>query len=180
MRPALSGGWWNNIVKKEADRDRLGTGERLANMIGIFFIIVVAIIFLDVQTGGHGFFTDSFGPLEQLAFYGSLFYGIVPILVRALIGRRNLARLADAIGSVVFVLSWSYLLTVFPFDFSALWDYLPTALGAALSWVSDDMIRLLLVVGIIISVFTAVYNLFLYWEVRHELRGRSREGVPPT
>lgn len=180
-RPMPSpGNWWRRIAVKEADRDRIGTGERIGSLIGIIFIIIVAFIFLDVQGRDDVFFTDAFGPVEQVAFYGSLLYGIVPGLIRAIIGQRNLGRLADVIGSLVFALAWMYLLTVFPFDFSQLWDYLPEPLGSALSWVSDDLIKLVMAVGIIISIISAVYNLALYLEVRRELRRRRDAGPSVT
>lgn len=171
-RPSPSpGDWWHRIAAKEADRDRIGTGERIGSMVGIVLIIIVTFIFMDAQGRGV-FFTDAFGPVEQMAFYGSLLYGIVPGLIRAIVGQRNVARFAEVVGSLVFAVAWTYLLTVFPFDFSQLWDYLPEPLGSALSWVSDDLVKLVVVVGIVFSIISVVYNLALYLEVRRELRRR--------
>ncbi len=177
--PALWRGWGIN-VRKEADRERLGLGERLGNVLGLIIIVAVALMFMDVQAKDQGFFTSGFGTAEQFAFYGSLLFGLVPSTVRAIIGRRNLGRLMDVINSVVFMTAWSYLLTVFPFDFPRLWEYLPNALGAILSWIGNDLVKAFITIAIVITAITVVYNIIMYWEVRRELRSRGRDPLPPA
>jgi hypothetical protein len=171
---------WGSKVRKEADRERLGLGERLGNVLGLIIIVAVALIFMDVQVKDQGFFTSGFGTVEQFAFYGSLLFGIVPSTVRAIVGRRNLGRLMDVINSVVFITAWSYLLTVFPFDFPRLWEYLPDVLGAILSWIGNDLVKIFITIAIVITAITVVYNIIKYWEVRRELRSRERDPVPPA
>ncbi|NLT38555.1 MAG: hypothetical protein GXX95_10435 [Methanomassiliicoccus sp.] len=171
---------WGRYVSKEADRDRLGLLERLGNVLVPIITVAVALMFLDVQAKDLGFFTSGFGTVEQLAFYGSLLFGMVPSLVRAIIGRRNLGRLMDIISSVVFITAGSYLLTVFPFDFPHLWEYLPTALEAILSWISNDMMKIFLTIAIVITAISTVYNIIMYWKVRRELRSRERDMTPPA
>jgi len=175
--PAPWRGWGNN-VRKEADREKLGIGERLGNVVGLIIIAAVALVFMDVQAKDQGFFTSGFGTAEQLAFYGSLLFGIVPSVVRAIAGRRNFGRLMDIINSVVFITAWSYLLTVFPFDFPRLWEYLPTAVEAITSWMSNDLVRLFMTMAIIITTIITVYNIIMYWEVRRELRSRRGDVAP--
>lgn len=181
QRPA-PGPWhgWGRNVRREADRERLGLLERLGNVIGPIITVAVALLFMDVQAKGQGFFTSGFGTAEQLAFYGSLLFGMVPSLVRASAGRRNLGRLMDIISSLVFMTAGSYLLTVFPFDFPRLWEYLPTALEAVLSWISNDMAKFFLTIAIVITAISTVYNIIMYWEVRRELRSRGRDMPPPV
>lgn len=165
--------FWGNNVRREADRERLGIGERLGNVVGLIIIAAVALVFMDVQAKDQGFFTPGFGTAEQLAFYGSLLFGIVPSVVRAIFGRRNIGRLMDIINSAVFITAWSYLLTVFPFDFPRLWEYLPTALEAITSWISNDLVRLFIIIAMVITAISMVYNIIMYWEVRRELRSRK-------
>ncbi len=171
---------WGRYVSKEADRDRLGLLERLGNVLGPIITVAVALLFLDVQAKDLGFFTSGFGTTEQLAFYGSLLFGMVPSLVRAIVGKRNLGRLMDIISSVVFIIAGTYLLTVFPFDFPRLWEYLPTALEAILSWISNDMMKIFLTIAIVITAISTIYNIIMYWEVRRELRSREGDMTPPT
>jgi hypothetical protein len=147
-------------------------GERIGNIIAMFFIVFIALIFINIQLQGQGFFTADFGPLEQLLFYGSLLFGVIPAFIRAATGRRNLGRLADLFGSVVFIVAASYLLVTFPFDFSSLLSLLPFAVSTNASWL-NDLFRALFELAIFISAITLVYNAILYIAVRKELRARG-------
>ncbi len=170
--------WWHRKVVKEADRDPLRMGERIGNVIAMFFIVLVALIFIDIQVQGQGFFTADFGPLAQLLFYGSLLFGLIPSFIRAASGRRNLGRLADLFGSVVFIVAVSYLLVTFPFDFASLLSLLPSTMSIDASWL-NNLFRALFELSIVISAITLVYNAILYISVRKELRVR-RAGVAAT
>jgi len=171
--PPAHGSWWDRMVMKEADRDRMGMGERIGNIIGMFFIVFVALIFIDIQLNDYGFFTSSFGPVEQVAFYAPLLYGLVPSLVKAATGRRNLGRLFDLIGSVLFIIAGSYLLIVFPFDFTQLLDILPAGIRPSWDWFNNDLFKALLTIGLVIGAISTVYNAILYVSVRGELRDRA-------
>jgi hypothetical protein len=171
-------GWWHRTVAREADRNRLGTAERIGNVIGIFFVLLFFIILIDIQVSGSGFFTDAFGPLEQVLLYGSLLYGVFPSLVRAFTSDRNLGRLADIIGSVIFVAAASYLLWVFPFDVPSLLDYLLGPASEAFPWITNELARAVLLLGIVISIISAAYNVVLYLAVRDELKGRTQGTAP--
>ncbi len=167
------GHWWFSNVRREADRDRLGLGERAGNVIGLFITVIVALVLLDVQATDQGFFTPAFGPVEQVAFYGSLLFGAVPMIVRAVVGWRNLGRLMDTVNSVAFITAWSYLLTTFPFDFPRLWDYLPDVMGAALSWIGNDLVRFVIALAMVVTAISAAYNIIMFFAVRRELRSRG-------
>ncbi len=175
--PPLPLGWWHRAVAREADRNSIGTGERIGNIIGIFFILLFFLILLDIQFSGAGFFTDGFGPLEMALLYGSLLYGVFPSLLRAFTANRNLGRLADIIGSVIFVVAASYLLAVFPFDVPSLLDYLFGSASEAFFWVTNELMRTVLLLAIIVSVISAAYNVVLYLAVRDALSGRRVEGT---
>lgn len=172
-------GWWHRTVAREAARNRIGTGERIGNIVGIFFILLFFLILIDIQISGAGFFTDGFGPLEQVLLYGSLLYGIFPSLLRAFTANRNLGRLADIIGSVIFIIAASYLLLVFPFDVPSLLDYLFGSASEAFFWVTNELVKVVLLLAILVSVISTAYNVVLYLAVRDALMGRQAEATAP-
>jgi hypothetical protein len=173
-------GWWHRTVVREAGRNTIKMGERIGNIIGIFFILLFFLILIDVQVSGIGFFTSKFGPLEQFLFYGPLLYSIFPSLLRVFTANKNLARLADIIGSVFFIIAAIELLYVFPFDFPSLVDYLFGPASDALFWVTNDLARVVIEIGILVSVVSAAYNVMLYFSVREELRTCASAGAQAT
>jgi flagellar biosynthesis protein FlhB len=179
MAPYPPQDWWHRKVVKEADHDILKMGERIGNIIAMFFIVFVVLIFINIQVQGYGFFTTKFGPVEQLVFYGSLLFGGIPSFIRAATGRRNLGRLVDLVGSVLFIVAAIYLLAVFPFDFTHLLDFLPSSVRPEFSWFNNDLFRLLFELAIVISVISLVYNAILYLSVRRELRTRRSAPAGP-
>jgi hypothetical protein len=178
MYPAT--GWWRKRVFREADRERVGMGERIGGAIGAFFIVLVFVLLIDIQNQDVGFFTAEFGPLEQALFYGSLLYGLFPNLLRLITGSRNLSRLADAVGSIIFVIAGSYLLIVFPFDFPALVQYLFGSASSAFSWITNDLVQVVWMIGIVISALSAAYNIPLFVSVHRELRSRRYAAANTT
>lgn len=170
-RPSM--GWWHSMVAREADRNKVMMGERIGNIIGIFFILLFFLILVDVQVSGVGFFTNRFGPLEEVLFYGPLLYGIFPSLLRAFTANKNLGRLADLIGSTFFVVAAIELLYVFPFDFPSLVVYLFGPASGALSWVTNDLARVVIGIGALISAVSVGYNAAKCLAVRKELRARQ-------
>lgn len=165
--------WWHRTVFREADHNKIKMGERIGNIIGIFFILLFFLILIDVQVSGIGFFTSKFGPLEQFLFYGPLLYSIFPSLLRVFTANKNLARLADIIGSAFFIVAAIELLYVFPFDFPSLVDYLFGPVSGALFWVTNDLARVVIEIGILVSAVSAAYNIVLYFSVRQEMRARA-------
>ena len=78
---------------------------------------------------GNRFFLSRFGPLEELAFYGTWLVGAFVSIARAAYGRKNAVRPLVILQSGVLVVSAFWLLSVFPFDFSHLPDLLPQSSG---------------------------------------------------
>jgi flagellar biosynthesis protein FlhB len=164
--------WWQRHVSKEADRDVLKLGERIGNIVAIVIIMIIAWFFLDIEFQKNAFFTSSFGPVEQFLFYGTLLYGIVPSLVRAITGRKNLGRFADLFGTLFGIVAISYFLVVFPFDFSYLVTLLPANIQPSFSWFTNDLVKMLFTIGLVISIIALVYNAILFFFVRRELKAR--------
>lgn len=164
---------WQGHVTREADREVLGLGERAGNAIGIAFIIFFVAVLLYLQ--GHGYiFSSKFSSLDAVLLYGSILYGIIPNVVRTVTARRNLGRLFDIIGSLIFLVVGTYLLTKFPFHFNDLYLILPDSVQNGFSWFNDAVFRFLFEIALFVTAIGAVYMTVMYVLVRNELKRRTR------
>ena len=161
--------WFIRRVEKEVKKDVMPFSERVGNAVAIVAIVLATLYFVAHQTWSTGFFTSKFGFAEALLLYSSLLYGLVPASVKGFVGRRNLARIFEVFGSILTTITLVWLYIVFPFDFSHLADVLPTFARFLLQWISDDIARFLMVIGIIITPITAAYNTVLYIFIRKKI-----------
>ncbi len=161
--------WFVRHAEAEAKKDALSFSDRVGNVAAIVVTILVALYFVAHQLWATGFFTSKFSSLEMFLFYGILLYQFVPTALKAVFGRKNLARLFEAFGAFCgsVVLAWFFL--VFPFDFAYFADVLPSFLRFLLQWISNDIIRVLMVLGLIAAAVMAIYSAMLYMLVRREL-----------
>ncbi len=161
--------WLVRRVEAEAKKDVIPYSERAGNIVGVVAILFIVLYFVALQVWSTGFFTSRFGTVEMLLFYISLMFGMVTSAVRGLFGRKNLARLFDIFGFVLFTVVLAWLFVVFPFDFAYFADALPNFLRFLLQWISNDIARVLMLLGIIATPVMAVYTAVLYVFVRREL-----------
>jgi hypothetical protein len=118
------------------------------------------------QLANTGFFSSSYGGLEMILLYGSILFSALAPLTRALTGRRNPARPVETAGNIFFEAAQIWLLILFPFNFSHLSAALPSQLGFLLSWITNDIGRILLVLGIISMPVFASINIRRYLSLR--------------
>ncbi len=161
--------WFAKHAEAEAKKDTLSYSDRVGNVAAVVVTILVTLYFIAHQTWATGFFTSKFGTLEMFLFYVVLIYQVVPTALKALLGRKNLARLFEIFGSVLGTVTLAWLFVVFPFDFAYFADVLPSFLRFLLQWISNDIIRVLMVLGIIAAPVMAIYTAILYVFVRREL-----------
>jgi len=161
--------WFARRAEAEAKKDIIPYSERVGNIVGVVVGLLIVFFFVAHQTGSTGFFTSKFNTLEMLLFYGSLMFGIVSTALRGLFGRKNLARLVDVFGSILVAVAITWLFVVFPFDFAYFADVLPSFLRFLLQWISNDIARVLMVLGIIVTLVVAIYTAIFYVLVRREL-----------
>ena len=166
---------WTGHVWKEADRDLMGVGERVGNAVAIAFIVFFAFLLLYLQGRGY-IFSAEFSDVDAVLLYGLVLFGIVPNLVRAVTGRRNLGRLFDIIDGLLFLVVGAYFLNKFPFHFDDLYTVLPDDVQGLFSWFDDAIFRLLLQIALVITAISVVYQSILYVLVRNELRERGSGG----
>ncbi len=95
--------------------------------------------------------------------YGSLVFWIVTAGLEGVLGQRLLSRLFDTFGGLIFAtVATAWLLVVFPFEFAYFADVLPDSLRFLAQWISNDIARVLMVLGIIVHLGAAVYCPFAY------------------
>jgi len=170
--PAGSIPFFEGHVRKEADREVIGLGERVGSVVAIPFIVFFVLVLMYIQGRGY-LFTEEFDLVDEVLLYGTILYGIVPNVVRAVTARRNLGRLLDIIGSLLGIVAGIYFLLNWPFDFSTLYLAFPEEVQFAFMWITDPIAMFLLAVGVVISGFSVVYNGLMYVLVRNELQRRS-------
>jgi hypothetical protein len=159
-------GWFARHAESEAKKDVMKLSERAGEIIGILCILILLIFFITHQTSSTGFFTSNFGQLEQLLFYGSLAFGIIPNIGKIITGRKNPIRPLEAFGALFSVISLLWLLHVFPFDFTHVTDILPEILRLITVWISNDIAKIFMIIGIVGSFVTAIYIIILYVSIR--------------
>jgi hypothetical protein len=79
--------------------------------------------------------------------------------LESILGLRLLSRLFDVFGGLIIsgiFITW--LLVVFPFEFSFFADVLPDTLRFLVQWISNGVARVLLVLGIIVHFGAAIYT----------------------
>ena len=164
---------WLSRGKAEADKG-IPRGDRVVGVALVVFNVVMILYFVTHQSRSTGFFTASFGTLEMLIFYSFWICGIVSAGLEGVFGRRLLSRLFDTFGGIIFAaVATAWLLVVFPFEFTYFSDGLPDFLSFVVQWISNDIARVVMVVGIILYLGAAVYAPIAYGFVRKKRSKRE-------
>ena len=156
------------LKRAEAELEEVGLPlDEWVVSIGILVFGVLSVsFFVAHQTGSTGFLTERFGPLEMLMLYGPPAYWLFTTGV-LLLGFKDLSRDIDSYGGLVFAtLGLAWLLVVFPFDFAFIADVLPDSLKFLVQWISSDIARALMVLGIVVHAVLAVFSFLLRLSVR--------------
>ncbi len=140
------------------NRNALTIPDRIGEIVGIFFTLLVAAFFVYHQTTNTGFMTSRFGLEATLLFYGSFALSIVTSGAKAIMGRRDKARPFELVSNVFTAIAALWFLSVFPFDFAHLADPLPTFLKFIFSWISNRIGWVIILLTAIISIIVAISN----------------------
>ncbi len=148
---------WFSRGKAEAEKG-IPYSQRVVGIAIVVFSVLMVLYFVAHQMRSTGFFTATFGTLEMLLLYGLLILGIISAGLEGVLGRRLLSRLFDVFGGLIFsTVCITWLLVVFPFEFAYFADVLPDSLRFLVQWISNDIARVLMVLGIIVHLGAAVY-----------------------
>ena len=153
---------WFSRGKAEADKG-IPYGHRVVGIALVVVSVLMMLYFVAHQMRSTGFFTATFGTLEMLLLYGLVILGIISAGLEGVLGRRLLSRLFDAFGGLILAaVATTWLLVVFPFEFAHFADVLPNSLRFLVQWISNDVARVVMVLGIIVYLGAAVYVPFAY------------------
>ncbi len=176
-KPELNENWFSR-AKAEADKG-VPLNERVVGVAIVVVSIVVMLYFAAHQVGSTGFFTTAFGAVETIMLYGNLTAWAITGFLEGVLGQRLLSRLFDAFGGIIFIaISLAWLAVVFPFDFAYFADVLPDFLRFLVQWISNDIARGLMVIGVIVFAVVAVYSPIAYKFVSKEHFKRKNKQLP--
>ncbi|MFC2032796.1 hypothetical protein ACFLUS_05550 [Chloroflexota bacterium] len=153
---------WLSRGKAEAEKG-IPLSERVVGIAIVVVSVFIGLYFIAHQIKSTGFFTAAFGTLEMILLYGLLILGIISAGLEGVFGRRLLSRLFDAFGGLILgAVCTFWLLVVFPFEYAYFADVLPDSLRSLLQWISNDVARIVMVLGIVVYLGAAVYVPFAY------------------
>jgi len=159
---------WFSRAKAEADKS-VPPNDRVVGIAIVVISILMMLYFAAHQVEATGFFTTAFGALEAIMLYGNLTAWAVTGFLEGVLDQRLLSRLFDVFGGIIFItISLVWLTLVFPFNFAYFADVLPDFLRFLVQWVSNDVARGLMVIGVIVFAVVAVYSPIAYKFVSKE------------
>lgn len=139
------------------DKNVLKPEERFGELVGVAIMILIIAFFVYHQVSNTGFFTQRFGPLEAFLFYAAGVAGMAAPILRAVTGSRVRARWFDLGSSLLWAVASIWLLIVFPFNFAHVGTPLPAFLQFTVSWVSNYVGRIILVLSALGGIITTIY-----------------------
>jgi len=150
------------MVAKKSNKEHLTPVQRAFEFVPVVGVPILMCFFIYHQVEDTGFFTDKFGTLEMACFYVPMLLAMLPPLARIYTGVRNPARPLDALSNVSLAIGSLILLLVFPFNYAHLADPLPDSLESILSWITDDIAKIFLILQVVIASVNAVIHLWKY------------------
>ncbi|PWB51376.1 MAG: hypothetical protein C3F13_13085 [Anaerolineales bacterium] len=152
----------------EKDSDQLSPGQRRAGLYSAFLMLVLLAFFLYQQWANTGFFTTEFQWPEMLALYVPILLSMAAPIQRYITGRRSSAILLEAIADFSLAIGSLVLWIVFPFDFSHLADPLPANVQFLVSWINNNIARIILLLQVIIGALSGIAQLRDYYRMKRK------------
>jgi hypothetical protein len=158
--------WFYKLLEEELDKDAIKDDDRYTSIALIVSGVLLISLFLAHQSESTGFFTETFGMIEVLLLYGNPIYWIVTSTL-ILINRKYFSRLLDIFGGLIFAtVGITWLTVVFPFEFAYFAEVLPQSLKFLVQWISNDIARVLMVLGVIVHLvltfFASILHLYVH------------------
>jgi hypothetical protein len=167
-------GWFGGRASRWYNKDNERKGERTGNVFAIVAVSLVTLYLVSSQIEKTGFFTSSFGIPEMILFYLPVPLGIGVSLIKLVTGRKNPARPLDALNAFVIAVACLWFFIVFPLDFAHLGDLLPFGLKILVNWIPNAVVRAILLIGGLGSLFNVFYTSMIYVAVRAEYARLAR------
>lgn len=138
------------------DKNILTMPERAGELIGIVIVVLIAAFFAYHLSGKTGFMTSDFGLTGILLLFGSIVMSIVSSGARAIMGRKDKSRPFELASALYWTIAATWFLVVLPFNFTHLAAPLPDYLQFFLSWVSNGIGWIILLMTAIVSTAVAI------------------------
>lgn len=140
------------------DKNILTLPDRIGELVGIFFVLLVTAFFAYHYSVNTGFMTAKFGIMGAIFMFGSAALSVIASGARAIIGRRDSARPFELVSAVYWTITALWFLYVFPFNFVHFADPLPSSIEFIASWISDPIGRIIILLTVIGGVATSIYT----------------------
>ncbi len=160
----------NRQAESEAKKDTISMSERGGLIFPILGGFIVIAFFALHQVWATGFFTQGFGSIEAFLLFAPLILFELTFVARMAIGRKNVVRPFDAATLIFVALATVWLYVVFPFNFPHLPDVLPNFVRFAISWITAEIARAVMIIQILGAGFFGAYTALLYLNVRRILK----------
>jgi hypothetical protein len=113
-----------------------------------------------------GFFTSGFTPLLAGFFYASIAWTIIDVAFKAITPRKDIVALVKQLGAVLFAGVTAWLYVAFPLNFTHLADVVPGPFQFLLSWITNDIGRILVGAVLFASIIALAVNAVnLAWRI---------------
>ena len=146
--------------------DEIAADDKVASILLIVVNALFGLYLILHQTISTGFFTPKFSAFEMIMLYGIPIYWITTSIL-ILIGQKHPSRDLDSYGGLFFAtFAISWLIVIFPFEFTRFADALPDSLRFLFQWISNEIAIMLLILLFIIHLILGVYSLILRLYVR--------------
>ncbi len=156
-----------NAYGTAADKEHLPIWQRGMESVSIVLMVGLFGFMVYHQQTNSGFFTEKFGALEMACLYVPMALAVSAMLIRVLTGQQQPARPVEILRSLALGLGSLWLLIVFPFNFAHLTDTLPETLRVVLSWITNDIGRILLILQAVFGPISALVTAWQYVSIRH-------------
>ena len=131
-----------------------------------FFTALIFGFYMAHYALSTGFFTSAFTPSLATLFFASVLYVIVNTSAKAVTPRKDVLALVELIGAALFLTVAAWIFVAFPFNFAHIADVVPSQLQFLLSWLTNDIGRILVALVLLAAVIAfAVDAVKLAWRV---------------
>ncbi len=160
--------WSRGWARRQVRTDQLESSEKVGDLFAAVLMLLILAFFVQNQIRNTGFFTERFGVLEQVLFYGPGLISVLVSLSRAAYGRRNALRPYEAMNFLFVSVASFWLLSIFPFSFNQLDALFPLSVRPFFFWSNNTVGALLILLAGIAGLVSALYKLIVYSIVRAE------------
>lgn len=161
------------VNENNKSNDLLSPARRWSGLYTVGLMILLLLFFAIHQRQNTGFFTDKFKLPEMVALYLPIMLSMVAPILRMVQGRAEPAHLVEGVYDVCLALGSLYLRNIYPFSFTHLADVFPPTIQIGLSWINDNIGRLILLLQVIIGFLSALATFGGYYTERKKRQERA-------